>query len=62
MDHIPQERLLKEAAVLDRTSISRAGLWAKVKAAEFPRPVRIGSNRIAWPESAVAAWIAAKIG
>jgi len=56
-----QERFLPVAAVVDRTSLSRATLYDFVKRGHFPKPVQISPNRIAWPESAIAAWIAAKI-
>ncbi len=58
----PQESLLHVAEVCARTTFSRATIYAKVGAGEFPKPVKISANRIAWPESAVAGWIAAKIG
>lgn len=55
------ERLLAVPAVLDRTSWSRAKLYAAVAQGEFPKPVRLSPNRVAWPESAVAAWITSKM-
>ena len=56
------ERLLPLKAVVDRTSLSRAFVYDLMKQGGFPKPIRLSTNRIAWPESAVAAWIAAKIG
>ena len=55
------ERLLPVREVVARTSCSRASLYQWVRDKKFPAPVRISENRIAWPESAVAAWIADKI-
>ena len=55
------ERLLAVPAVLDRTSWSRAKLYSAVAQGEFPKPVRLSPNRVAWPESAVSAWINAKM-
>jgi prophage regulatory protein len=55
------ERFLPVAAVIDRTSFSRATLYQMVHDGDFPRPIRISPNRVAWPESAVTAWIADKI-
>lgn len=60
-DYLQTERFLPVAAVTDRTSFSRAHIYEMVKAGSFPRPIKLSANRIAWPESAVAAWIAAKI-
>ena len=55
------ERFLPVPVVLDRTSWSRAKLYDAVKKGEFPKPVKISANRIAWTESAVAGWIASKM-
>ena len=55
------ERLLPLRAVLERTSHSRAGLYDAMTKGEFPRPIKISANRVAWPESAIADWISAKI-
>jgi prophage regulatory protein len=58
---VSTERLLPIAAVSERTSISRSTIYAMVKEAKFPRPINVSPNRVAWPESGVAAWIAARI-
>ncbi len=59
--HTDTERLLPLPAVMERTSLKRASLYAAVGRNEFPKPVKISANRVAWPESTVAAWIASKI-
>ena len=56
------ERLLPLAAVMERTTYGRSSIYAKIASHEFPAPIKIGPNRVAWPESAINAWIAAKIG
>ncbi len=55
------ERLLALPGVLERTSLKRASLYAAMDRGEFPKPVRISANRVAWPETIVAQWIASKI-
>ena len=60
--NILPERVLPVPVVLDRTSWSRAKLYDAIKQGEFVRPVKISANRIGFPESAVNAWMAAKIG
>ena len=55
-------RLLKATQVADRTSWSRSKLYAAIAVGDFPRPIRVSANRVAWPESQVDAWIAAKVG
>lgn len=51
-------RLLSSAVVQDRTSLSRATIWRRVRSGEFPAPLKLGPNRIAWRESDVDNWIA----
>jgi prophage regulatory protein len=36
---------------------SRAQLWRKVKNGSFPRPVRLGENRVAWLSTEIDGWI-----
>ena len=55
------ERLLSPPVVLDRTSLSRTTLWRLVRRNEFPPSVTLSPGRVAWPESQVNAWIAAKL-
>jgi prophage regulatory protein len=60
----PQEtggRLLPITKVIDKTSKSRSSIYEDVRAGTFPKPVRIGPNRIAWPEAAVDSWIASRV-
>lgn len=55
------ERLLSEAAVKDRTTLSRVQRWRMTKNGTFPAPVKISAGRCAWPESAIDDWIASKL-
>jgi prophage regulatory protein len=50
-------QLLSRDEVLKRTSLSRATLWRKERAGEFPKAVRISSNRVAYDAEAVDSWI-----
>lgn len=40
---------------------SAAQLYRKIKDSSFPAPVRLGENRVAWPEDEIDAWINARI-
>lgn len=55
-------RLIRAAAVYDRTALSRASIWRRVRDGTFPKPVTLGYNRIAWVESDIDAWIEAQRG
>lgn len=54
-----QMTLISRKEVLNRTSLSPATLWRKERAGEFPRAVRISTNRVAYSADAVEDWIAA---
>ena len=56
------ERHLRQREVLAMLGVSRPTLWAWRRAGRFPEPLRLGPNVIAWPQSVVAAWLAAKAG
>ena len=47
--------------VCERTSLSRASLDRLVATGEFPKPIRITERRLAFEESMVSAWMAARI-
>lgn len=49
---------LRRPAVEAATGLSRSTIYAMMDCGEFPRPIRIGRRAVAWPESAVLAWLA----
>ncbi len=61
MDANIRESFEPAPEVARRLSVSRSKLYAMVQAGQFPKPIRISENRVAWPASRVSAWIAAKI-
>ncbi|WP_082481234.1 helix-turn-helix transcriptional regulator [Pseudomonas sp. Leaf127] len=50
------DRYLKEAEVLQVTSLSHATIWREVKAKRFPKPIRISPGRVGWRASEIAVW------
>jgi len=54
MSHVS---LLRRAAVLERTSLTRADLYRKMKTGEFPLPVSLGRRCVAWRDDEISAWI-----
>jgi prophage regulatory protein len=40
---------------------SKAHLFRLIRAGKFPKPIRLGENRIAFPESEIDDWVASKI-
>ena len=51
------DSFLRRPAVEALTGLSRAWIYAAMQRGDFPRPVRIGRRAVAWPKSAVDAWI-----
>ncbi|MBL1436003.1 MAG: AlpA family phage regulatory protein [Rhodobacteraceae bacterium] len=42
------------------TGLSRSMIYEQMERGEFPRPIRIGRRAVAWRESDIAAWQAAR--
>ena len=40
--------------------VSKSTLWARVKAGEFPRPVKLSARVTAWRVEDIAAWMNAR--
>lgn len=57
MNTVESPRLLALPQVMDLTSLSEPTIRRMVDRGDFPRPVRISSNRKAWAQTSVAAWI-----
>lgn len=53
------DRLLRLRQVLDRVGLSKATLYRKISAGEFPKPVSVGRISVRWRETDVGGWIAA---
>lgn len=51
------EALLKIQAVLQRTSLSKSTLYAKIKEGTFPEPVRLGARCSRWKSSELDNWL-----
>jgi prophage regulatory protein len=58
---VTQRHLLSKRAVLKQIPISGATLARRVAAGAFPRPVRIGKRRVAWVQSEISDWLAARM-
>ena len=50
-------RLLRRPEVESITGLSRASIYAKMQKGEFPAPVRLGTNSVAWRAADIAQWI-----
>lgn len=57
----PGERLIRIDEVVEIVPYSRMHLYRLMHAGKFPRQVRLGGNRVAWLESEVMKWVAARV-
>lgn len=47
--------------VQQRVPFSRSTIYAKIARGEFPAPIKISENRVAWDSAAIDNWIADKL-
>ena len=57
---LPPEGLAKLPAVMNATSVSRSGIYEKIKNGQFPAPVKLGARAVGFRVEEVRAWIAAR--
>lgn len=50
-------RLLKLSAVKDKTGMGSTWIYDRMKAGEFPRPVKISTGAVRWIEREIDDWI-----
>ena len=54
---VPRDRLLRLPDVSAIVGIRKSSIYALMRANKFPKCVYITSKTVAWPESAVLAWV-----
>jgi len=54
-----RQQILRKPAVCARTGLSPATLYRKLKAGEFPKPVKLGARSVGWRDTDIDAYIAA---
>lgn len=54
-------RLLPLKAVTNVTTLSRMSVLRAVERGDFPKPIRLSVQRIAWRESDVSDWINSRV-
>ena len=59
-DRLAENRLVSPKAVCSMTSVSRGTLYTMARRGDFPRPLQIGTRRVAWREADVLAWLATR--
>ena len=55
-----EPQILRTADVITATGLSRTTLWRRVKAGDFPPPIRLGgpeSRAVGWRRNEIETWI-----
>ena len=55
------DRFISMSEVLDRICLSKTHLYRKINAGQFPRPVPLGPQKVAFLESEIEAWISERL-
>jgi prophage regulatory protein len=55
------EHILRLNAVKQRCGLSRTAIYAAIQRGEFRLPVQLTARSVGWRESAIGAWIAARM-
>ena len=54
------EILLRIRKVREIVALSRTELYRRIRAGDFPVPIALGRRAVAWRDSDIQAWIAAR--
>lgn len=57
----PRDRLVRLSEVEDITGLRKSCLYRLIQEGKFPASVRLTARSVAWSESAVHAWVQARI-
>lgn len=53
--------LLRLPSVCAQVGLSKSQIYRLIRTGEFPAPVRLGPNSVAWPTERIHSWIAGKV-
>ena len=59
--HTKPESLIRLPEVMRRTGRGRTAIYTDMAAGKFPQSVSIGPRAVAWPESAIDAWVSERV-
>lgn len=51
------QRFLNIKEVIDRVKLSKATIYNRIAAGEFPKQISLGGKRVAWLENDIDNWI-----
>ena len=56
-----ETRLLRRRDVESRTGLKKSMLYELMQGGQFPRPIPLAGQTVAWPEAEVDAWVRARL-
>lgn len=51
------KKVIKLAAVMAASGLSRSSIYAYIPQGKFPRPIRTGERSVAWLEDEIDSWL-----
>ena len=58
---VPRDRLVRLPEVEGMTGCKKSTIYKLIGEGSFPKPVRLGTRTVAWPETAVLQWVQDRI-
>jgi prophage regulatory protein len=55
------DRLLRLAAVMDRTGLAKPSVYRLESEGKFPKRVKLSERCVAWREAEISEWIASRV-
>lgn len=56
-----QERFIRLDELMNKTGLGRSTIYRMVDKGEFPKPINLTSNKVAWLQSEVNDWMKKKV-
>lgn len=56
-----EKKFEKLPQVINRTSLRKSSIYAKVGKGEFPQPIRLGKRSVVWVSEEITRWIEERI-
>ena len=53
-------RVLRRREVEQRTGLGRSTIYRKIRMGEFPSPIRLGPQTVAWREEDIEQWLSSR--
>ena len=58
---VPRDRLIRLPEVENLIGCKKSTVYTMVREGTFPKPIRLSSRMVAWPETAVLQWMQDRI-